>query len=63
MIYEKNNTNPVLNLKLLKNKRYVGLTLVPVVASFSFVTLLTYYPSYLTGVIQFSSSYSGIVMI
>ena len=63
VIYEKNNTNPVLNLKLLKNKRYVGLILVPVVASFSFVTLLTYYPSYLTGVMQFSPSYAGIIMI
>ena len=63
MIYEKYNTNLVLNLKLLKNKRYVGLTLVPVVASFSFVTLFTYYSSYLTGVIQFNPSYAGIVMI
>lgn len=63
VIYEKYNTNPVLNLELLKNKRYVGLTLVPVVASFSFVTLLTYYPSYLTGVMQYSPSYAGIIMI
>lgn len=63
IIYEKSKTNPVLNLRLLKNKKYVGLILVPVVASFSFVTLLTYYPSYLTGVMQFSPSYAGIVMI
>ena len=63
VIYEKYNTNPVLNLELLKNKRYVGLTLVPVVTSFSFVTLLTYYPSYLTGVMQYSPSYAGIIMI
>ena len=61
--YEKYNTNLVLNLTLLKSKRYLGLILVPVVASFSFVTLFTYYSSYLTGVIQFSPSYAGIVMI
>ena len=63
MIYEKYNTNLVLNLTLLKNKRYLGSILVSVFASFSFVTLFTYYSSYLTGVIQFSPSYAGIVMI
>ncbi|WP_239373103.1 MFS transporter [Snodgrassella gandavensis] len=63
VMYEKSITNPVLNLTLLKNKKYVGLILVPVVASFSFVTLLTYYPSYLIGVMQFSPSYAGIIMI
>ena len=63
VIYEKSITNPVLNLNLLKNKKYMGLILVPVVASFSFVTLLTYYPSYLTGVMQFSPTYAGIIMI
>ena len=63
VIYEKYNTNLVLNLTLLKNKRYLGLILVSVFASFSFVTLFTYYSSYLTGVIQFSPSYAGIVMI
>lgn len=63
VIYEKYNTNLVLNLTLLKSKRYLGLILVSVFASFSFVTLFTYYSSYLTGVIQFSPSYAGIVMI
>lgn len=63
VIYEKSITNPVFDLNLLKNKKYMGLILVPVVASFSFVTLLTYYPSYLTGVMQFSSAYTGIIMI
>lgn len=61
--YEKYNTNLVLNLTLLKSKRYLGLILVSVFASFSFVTLFTYYSSYLTGVIQFNPSYAGIVMI
>lgn len=63
VIYEKSLTNPVLNLLLLKNKKYIGLILVPVVASFSFVTLLTYYPSYLIGVMQFNPAYAGIIMI
>lgn len=63
VIYEKSLTNPVLNLLLLKNKKYEGLILFPVVASFSFITLLTYYPSYLIGVMQFNPAYTGIIMI
>jgi hypothetical protein len=37
---------------VLSNQRFVGMALVTVAASFGFVTLLTYLPSYLAGVLQ-----------
>lgn len=61
--YENRIENPMLNFSLLKNKTFVGLILIPVVASIIFVTLLTYYPSYLTGVMQLTPSKAGLMMI
>lgn len=55
--------HPVLNLELLKNYQFLGLILVPVVASFTFVTLLTYFPTFLTGSMQYSASKSGLIML
>ncbi|OOE41037.1 hypothetical protein BZG00_02770 [Salinivibrio kushneri] len=55
--------NPVLNLSLLKNRKFLGFILVPVVASFTFVTLLTYFPTYLTGPMQLPASKAGLMMI
>ncbi|NAX48890.1 MFS transporter, partial [Photobacterium halotolerans] len=55
--------NPVLNLNLLKNHKFLGFILVPVVASFTFVTLLTYFPTYLTGPMQLSASKAGLMML
>lgn len=59
----KSAAHPVLNLKLLRNNKFLGLILVPVVASFTFVTLLTYFPTYLTGSMQLSASTSGLIML
>ncbi|WP_050764511.1 MFS transporter [Marinomonas sp. MED121] len=54
---------PVLSLDLIKNHRFLGLILVPVVASFTFVTLLTYFPTFLTGSMQLSASKAGVIML
>lgn len=62
-LYEKRINNPILNFDLLKDRRFVGLILIPVVASLIFVTLLTYYPSYLTGVMQLTPSAAGLMMV
>ncbi|PVZ88915.1 MFS transporter [Serratia sp. S1B] len=62
-LYEIRIDNPMLNFDLLKNRTFVGLILIPVVASVIFVTLLTYYPSYLTGVMQLTPSKAGLMMI
>ena len=56
-------TYPVLNLGLLKNNKFLGLILVPVIASFTFVTLLTYFPTYLTGSMRLSASNAGVIML
>ncbi|NAW87326.1 MFS transporter [Photobacterium halotolerans] len=55
--------NPVLSLSLLSNNRFMGYILVPVVASFTFVTLLTYFPTYLTGAMQMPASAAGLMML
>lgn len=54
---------PVLSLELIKNHKFLGLILVPVVASFTFVTLLTYFPTFLTGSMQLSASKAGLIML
>ncbi|MEL0638759.1 MFS transporter [Marinomonas sp. TI.3.20] len=59
----KSAEHPVLNIELLRNYRFFGLILVPVVASFTFVTLLTYFPTYLTGSMQLSASNAGLIML
>jgi len=61
--HENRIDNPMMNFSLLKNHTFVGLILIPVVASIIFVTLLTYYPSYLTGVMQLSPSKAGLMMV
>ena len=63
IIRVKSATYPVLDLDLLRNHKFLGLILVPVVASFTFVTLLTYFPTYLTGSMQLSASSSGLIML
>ena len=55
--------NPLLDLSLLRSPRLVGLLIVPVAGAIGFVTLLTYYPTFLTGVWQLSSAAVGGVML
>lgn len=60
---EKRRDHPMLDLSVLANGRYLALCLVPVAASFGFVTMLTYLPSYLTAVSGYSSGTAGLIMV
>ncbi|MEB8343078.1 MFS transporter [Streptomyces endophyticus] len=60
---ERRSAHPVLDLGLLRERRFVGLALVPVAASFGFVTMLTYLPSYLTAVTGRDGSAAGWLML
>ncbi|CAM4238787.1 MFS transporter [Nocardiopsis rhodophaea] len=60
---EQRRDDPMLDLSLLRDRRFVGLCLVPVAASFGFVTILTYLPSYLTVVGGYGAGTAGLIMV
>ncbi|WP_236240849.1 MFS transporter [Streptomyces sp. CC228A] len=60
---EKRRAHPMLDLSVLANTRFLALCLVPVAASFGFVTMLTYLPTYLTAVGGYTSGGAGLVMV
>lgn len=62
-VVEQRVVHPMLDLSVLKDSRFVGLCLVTVVASFGFVTLLTYLPSYLTTAAGKSTAAAGVLMV
>ena len=66
-LYEKHlhtkGAIPLLDFSVLGNARFVGFTLVCVVAGFSFVVLLTYFPQFLQRVFGFSPAHSGVFML
>ncbi|STP12001.1 Antiseptic resistance protein [Helicobacter mustelae] len=55
--------SPLLDLEVLKNKRFFGFSLVTVIAGFSFVVLLTYFPSFLQAIWGLSAAISGLFML
>ncbi|ABM58199.1 MFS transporter [Verminephrobacter eiseniae] len=61
--YETHRQQPVLDLSLLLNGKFVGMALVTVAVSFGFVTLLTYLPTYLMTVLHLSATQAGLSMI
>ncbi|MEV4258198.1 MFS transporter, partial [Spirillospora sp. NPDC049652] len=54
---------PLLDLSLVRDRRFFALCLVPVVTTFGFVTLLTYLPTYLVGAGGMSAARAGTVML
>ncbi|MFD6229083.1 MFS transporter [Streptomyces sp. NPDC060232] len=60
---ENRREHPMLDLSVLRNRRFVGLCLVPVAASFGFVTMLTYLPSYLTAATGRDTGAAGLIML
>ncbi|NIF27633.1 MFS transporter [Pantoea sp. Tr-811] len=60
---ERRHLQPMLDLSLLGSGPFVGLALVTVAASFGFVTLLTYLPSYLFGVLRLAPTQAGLAML
>ncbi|WP_245627545.1 MFS transporter [Actinomadura oligospora] len=55
--------SPLLDLTLVRDRRFLALCLVPVVTTFGFVTLLTYLPTYLVGAGGMSAGRAGTVML
>lgn len=60
--WEKRHSMPILDLSLLKNGQFVGYSLVTVAGSFAFVTLLTYFPTYIISVLNMTATEAGITM-
>ncbi|MFD3555126.1 MFS transporter [Streptomyces goshikiensis] len=60
---EKRRAHPLLDLSLVRDRRFVALCLVPVASSFGFVTMLTYLPSYLTTVTGRGTGAAGLLMV
>ncbi|TGB16494.1 MFS transporter [Streptomyces palmae] len=54
---------PLLDLSLVRNRRFLALCTVPVVTTFGFVTLLSYLPTYLVGAGGFSPQRAGTVLL
>lgn len=54
---------PLLDFSVLSNARFVGYMLVCVIAGFSFVVLLTYFPSFLQRTFDLSAAHSGLFML
>ncbi|MCL9782107.1 MFS transporter [Vibrio sp. S4M6] len=63
LIRIKTTPNPIISLELVRNRKFLGFILVPVVASFTFVALLTYLPTYFTAAKQLSASSAGMMML
>ncbi|WP_211116304.1 MFS transporter [Glycomyces buryatensis] len=61
--FSKRSDAPLLDLSLMGNKPYLAYSLVPVAASFGFVTMLTYLPTYLSEVTEASATAAGLSML
>ncbi|ELX2843788.1 MFS transporter [Salmonella enterica] len=60
---EKRSPNPMVNFALLGNHYFLSMILIPVVASFCFVTLLTWFPTWLIAMKSLTPLESGLVML
>ncbi|MFC4906701.1 MFS transporter [Actinomadura gamaensis] len=61
--HQARTADPLLDLTLVRDRRFLALCLVPVVTTFGFVTLLTYLPTYLVGAGGMSAGRAGTVML
>ncbi|MFG3138047.1 MFS transporter [Streptomyces sp. NPDC048211] len=62
-VLQSRSADPLLDLTLVRNRRFLALCMVPVVTTFGFVTLLTYLPTYLVGAGGFSAQRAGTVLL
>lgn len=60
---ERRVANPVLDLRLLRNRRFMGWLLAAATVTLGFGGLLGYLPSYLQGAAQLSSADVGLIML
>ncbi|WP_300449126.1 MFS transporter [uncultured Helicobacter sp.] len=58
-----NIPQPLLDFEVLKNASFFGFSLVTIIAGFSFVVLLTYFPTFLSINFGLSASFSGLFML
>ncbi|MDI6105459.1 MFS transporter [Actinoplanes sp. NEAU-A12] len=63
VVVERRQAQPMLDLSLFRQPRFMALCLVPVAASFGFVTMLTYLPTYFVGADGRSSQTAGALML
>ncbi|WP_353941112.1 MFS transporter [Streptomyces sp. HUAS MG91] len=63
VVLQARSAAPLLDLTLVKNRRFLALCMVPVVSTFGFVTLLTYLPTYLMGASGLSPQRAGTVLL
>ncbi|WRZ93083.1 MFS transporter [Streptomyces sp. NBC_01007] len=62
-VAELRQRQPMIQLSLLKQGRFMAVSLIPVALSFSFVCLLVLLPTYFTGVAGMSTNASGATMM
>ncbi|GAA2294963.1 MFS transporter [Nonomuraea roseoviolacea subsp. roseoviolacea] len=63
VVLQARSAAPLLDLSLVKDRRFLALCMVPVVSTFGFVTLLTYLPTYLVGASGLSPQRAGAVLL
>ncbi|MBB3663716.1 MFS family permease [Prauserella sediminis] len=61
VVVERRNAHPVLDLTLLRNRRFVGWLLAGVVMVLGFGGMLSYLPTYLQGAVGMSARDSGLI--
>ncbi|MFF9280186.1 MFS transporter [Streptomyces griseosporeus] len=62
-VRQARSAGPLLDLSLMRNRRFLALCAVPVMATFGFVTLLTYLPTYLVGAAGLTAERAGTVLL
>ena len=59
----RHGKTPFLDIAILNHQTFVGFTLVTVIAGFSFVVLLTYFPIFLSSAFSLPASLVGVFML
>ncbi|MER5602511.1 MFS transporter [Streptomyces sp. NPDC002265] len=63
VVAELRQSQPMIQLSLLRQGRFMAVSLIPIALSFSFVCLLVLLPTYFTGVVGMSVNASGATMM
>ncbi|MEU4695636.1 MFS transporter [Nonomuraea dietziae] len=63
VVTERRSPHPVLDLTLVRDRRFLALSLLPVATTFGMVTLLTYLPTYFAGVHGATPQQAGLWML
>lgn len=63
VVVERRSANPMFDIALFRNGRFVAISLVPVALAFGFTAVLMFLPSYFTAVDGLSASRIGLVLL